>query len=105
MLKVIITVLHNLHLHSKLFSKESYKSFCSKVKHIGSTIRLLYVHQFPFCNTLSARSSGTHSRLMIQLWYVYQMSLWAAVKQSICSFVAFYEVDFHFMDSFENAGL
>lgn len=29
------------------------------------------------------------------------MSLWAVVKQSICKLVAFYEVDFHFMDSFK----
>lgn len=53
-------------------------------------------------SSLLARSSGTHSRLMIQLWCVYQMSLWASVKQSICSFVAFNEVDFDFMDVFQS---
>lgn len=30
------------------------------------------------------------------------MSLWASVKQSICSFVAFNEVDFDLMDSFQS---
>lgn len=53
-------------------------------------------------SSLLAWSSGTHSRLMIQLWCVYQMSLWASVKQSICSFGAFNEVDFDFMDDFQS---
>lgn len=53
-------------------------------------------------SSLLAWSSGTHSRLMIQLWCVYQMSLWASVKQSICSVVAFNEDDFDFMDDFQS---